>query len=111
MSMILTGLGTLLIIFLFGAIVIRPLIAYCGRHAIDANPWLLRLIAGWVFVWIGGPMILRSFFGFSTTGVIWVLLILTIVWYMLVWYRLKKAPKGDLFEDKIDSIGKDKEEE
>lgn len=97
----------LLAVFAAALLFVRPVILFCQRHAIDANVWLLRLIAGWVFIWVGGSTVMTRLMGyessFSTMGI---LLLLSIIWYLLVWYRLRRANKGELFDDKIDQIGK-----
>ena len=48
----------LLAVFGVALIFVRPVILYCRRHAIDPNMWLMRLIAGWVLVWVGGSMVM-----------------------------------------------------
>lgn len=102
----------LLAVFAAALIFVRPVILFCQRHAIDANTWLLRLIAGWVFIWVGGSSVMTRLMGydssFSTMGI---LLLLSIIWYLLVWYRLKRTNKGELFDDKINQIGKNQNPE
>jgi uncharacterized membrane protein HdeD (DUF308 family) len=98
-----------ILLTVFGAalLCVRPVIKYCQRHAIDPNMWLLRFIAGWVLIWVGGSTVMTKLMAyassFSTMGI---LLLLSIIWYLLVWYRLRQANKGELFDDKIDQIGK-----
>lgn len=91
-------------VFGFGLLLIRPVIKYCQRHAIEPNVWLMRMIGGWVLIWVLGTTLFRSR-SFDASTMIFILFLLTMVWYALFWYRLKKAPKGDLYGDKIDKIG------
>ncbi|MEZ4688456.1 MAG: hypothetical protein R3B47_21060 [Bacteroidia bacterium] len=97
----------LLSIFGMALIFVRPVILFCRRHAIDPNIWLMRLIAGWVLVWVGGSMVMTNIMGYDGSfRTIGILLLLSIIWYLLVWYRLRNTNKGELFDDKINEIGK-----
>ena len=115
MMALIIAVGLITGIFVLGIVFVRPVLRFCKRHAIDANRWLLRLVGGWVLIWVGGSFVMRRLLpedGLSSWGykdnsysILITLAALSLVWYVQLWFRLKKAPKGDLFEDQIDEIG------
>lgn len=106
--LILFSLGLLFAVFLLGFFLLRPIIRYCKEQQIEPNRWVIKILGGWVLLWIGGPPLFEFAFSLppKSAWTVFFLLSFSMGWYLFVRNQLHQKGRTSAFQDEIDDIGR-----